>query len=174
MVQYMILHELEYATRLAVSCALSPPECVDAADVWSLQAVRATNTLWLLQERVVGEYKDVDAESWRVPTILPRAWGSRFKLAVDALVEADIAHLEPLPASTNKFLATWNRVLLCLSGHFGRLRAVAPSSPPARRRTSKCLPSPNIGLDSTSHHRGIAARKRQSEEGHRAEPVCTV
>lgn len=170
----MIVHELEYATRLAVSCALSPPECVDAVDVWSLQAVRATNTLWLLQQRVVGEYKDVDAESWRVPVVVSRAWGGRFKLAVDALVEADVTHLEPLPASTNKFLATWNRVLLCLSRHFGRLRAAAPSSPPARRHTSKCLPSPNIGLDSTARRRGTAARRPLSGGAHRAEPAGTV
>ena len=170
----MILHELEYSTRIAVSCALSPPDTYESIDAWSVLAHRATNTLWLLQQRVVGFYEEEKAECWRVPVFPARCWPNRFKLAVDALVEADITHLEPLPTAATKYLATWNRVLLRLSKHFGRLREEYRSSSPSHRHTNKSPHSPNTALDSTSHYRGIAGRTPQYVEERRDEPARTV
>ena len=170
----MIGHELEYATRLAVSCALSPPTTPDAIDVWAVQAYRATNTLWLLQQRVIGLYEEEKTESWRVPRIPDNKWGQRFTLAVDALADADITHLEPLPTAASKYLSTWNRVLMRLSKHFGRLRGEFPSGSPLRRHTNSYLQSPNTGLDSTAHHRGTEGHRHQSEVGRRVEPGGTV
>ena len=158
----MILHELEYATRIAVSCALSPPNSPDAADDWSVHAVRASNTLWLLQERVVGFYEEEKTECWRVPTIPSEHWGRRFKLAVDALVEADVSHLESLPSTACKYLSTWNRVLMRLSKHFGTLRAEPRYASPPRPRTNKYLRSPNIAVAPTARRRGIAGRRHRS------------
>jgi hypothetical protein len=170
----MILHELEYSARIAVSCALSPPDTYESIDAWTVQSHRATNTLWLLQQRVVGFYEEEKAESWRVPVFPARCWPNRFKLAVDALVEADITHLESLPTAASKYLATWNRVLLRLSKHFGILRQEYQSSNLVHRHTSTFPHSPNTAMDSTSRHRGTEGHRHQYVEGHRAEPARTV
>ena len=155
----MILHELEYATRLAVSCALSPPECVDAVDVWSLQAVRATNTLWLLQERVVGEYKDVDAESWRVPTILhaPGEAVSSWPL-MPLWRPTSWTHVQLSPrAPTSSWLHGTASFCVCqgISADFERLTRLRPllvDTPASAYR------APTDWLDSTARRRGTAAR----------------
>jgi len=163
----MILDELEYSTRIAVSCALSPPDNYESIDVWAAQAFRATNTLWLLEQRVVGFYEEEKTESWRVPVFPSRCWSSRFKLAVDALVETDITYLDPLPTAASKYLATWHRVLLRLSQHFGRLRGEYRFSPLVHPHTNRSPHFPNIAVDSTAHHPGIEGRRHRFVGGHR-------
>ena len=164
----MFLDELYYATRIAVSCACSPPDDSRCLHAWEVQSARATHSLWMLEQRILDGPAEEKTESWRVPVVSTRHWSSRWKLAVDALVDAELYNAGPLTTDAARFLSTWQRVFMRLSQHFGKLRQALPSAPHSRRHTNTFPRYPSTGVDSTRRRRGTAGRKRRSGVGRRS------
>ena len=164
----MFLDELYYATRIAVSCACSPPDDPRCIDAWEIQSSRATRALWMLEQRVLDGPSEEKTESWRVPIVSTRHWSSRWKLAIDALVDAELYNPGPITPDAERFLSTWKRVFMCLSQHFGKLRQDLLSAPHSHRHTNTFLHSPSTGVDSTRRRRGTAGRRPRSGVERRA------
>ena len=160
-----MLHELEYITRFQASARfplLSMFVLVPPPYPW--------NTVWRLEQRVDGFYVEEKSESWDVFPIAAPEWASAWRYAVDALVEFESSHRGRFPPHGSKFIATWYRLLLRLSEHFGTLRFARLHlliDTPACTDRSPALRTP-------PHRRGIAGRRHRSVVEFGGEPLDKV
>lgn len=116
----MPMERLYHATRLAVSCARSPPTDAASADVWPLGASRAVSALWLLEQRLGQPWDEEKTEVWRVPRLSPPRWRAAWTRAVDDLVAYESA-TPRVPDEAERLVHTWYRVLISLASHFDTL-----------------------------------------------------